>query len=101
MRPAGGDESEAALLAPLRRRFVPNRFLARVVAGEPRDRLAALVPVVRAKRPREGRATAYVCYDQVCQRPTSEPEVFAQQLEVVAPLPQDPRVMLQKEPASP
>jgi len=97
VRPAAGGD-EAALLAPLRRRFVPNRFLARVVAGAPRDELAALVPVVAAKRPRGGQATAYLCYDQVCQRPTADPEVFARQLEAVAPLPGEPRVLLEEKP---
>lgn len=89
----------AALVAPLRRGFVPNRFVARVVAGDDLAAHAALVPVVKAKRPREGRATAYVCYGQVCRLPTPDPAVFARQLEAVTPLPGEPRVTLEEKKA--
>ena len=87
MSPAQGDGGEAALLAPLRRGFVPNRSLARVRAGEDLAAHAALAPLVKGKRPRAGRATAYVCHQQVCRKPTSDPEVFAAQLRQVQPLP--------------
>jgi hypothetical protein len=85
VRPAAGEAGEPALLAPLRRQFVPNRFVARVVEG---DDVGGLVPVARSKRPRGGRATAYVCYDQVCRKPTSDPAIFAAQIATVAPLPE-------------
>jgi uncharacterized protein YyaL (SSP411 family) len=100
VRPTDSAGGMAALEAPLRRAFVPNRFVARVVAGDDLAAHAALVPVVKAKRPRAGRATAYVCYGQVCQQPTADPEVFARQLEMVSPLPSGSRVPLEESPPS-
>ena len=43
--------------------------------------LIEMVPYAEGKVAREGRATAYVCERFVCQLPTTDPEVFAEQLE--------------------
>jgi uncharacterized protein YyaL (SSP411 family) len=69
------------LLARLQKRFVPNRVLTVVADGVSRDALEALVPTVRGKVARQGKATAYVCEKQTCQAPTTDPDVFARQLE--------------------
>ncbi len=79
--PAGGDLD--AMLAPLRRAFVPNRVLSVVTQGGDLEAHAALVPLVAGKRARQGRVTAYVCEDRVCALPTAEPDVFASQLAAV------------------
>jgi uncharacterized protein YyaL (SSP411 family) len=81
--PDGGAEP---LLAALRERFVPNRALVVVAEGAPQRALAATVPLVTEKAAQGGRATAYVCERRVCQRPTSDPDAFARELERVAPL---------------
>jgi len=72
--------SATALEAAQRRVFVPNRIY--VVATEGEDLVAQmrLVPLLEGKRARGGKATAYVCRGQVCELPTSDPEVFAAQL---------------------
>jgi uncharacterized protein YyaL (SSP411 family) len=101
VRPAGSGGGEQALLAPLRSRFVPHRFVARVAAGDDLAAHSRLVPVVKAKRPREGRATAYVCYQQVCRRPTADPAVFARQLQAVAALPEEARVLPEMDSVKP
>jgi uncharacterized protein YyaL (SSP411 family) len=81
------DRSEAQpLLARLGEQFVPNRVVA-VVAAPERDALAALVPLVADKVAANGKPTAYVCEQRVCALPTSDPDIFAQQLAAVAPLP--------------
>ena len=74
------------LLARLRSAFIPNRVL--VVAAQGADLLAQarLVPLLEGKVAREGKATAYVCERQVCERPTSDPEQLAAQLAKVEPL---------------
>ena len=81
------DAGEAEpFLARLRGEFLPNRAL--VVVSEPdKAALAELVPLVKDKVARGGRATAYVCERRVCDLPTSDPDVFARQIAAVTPLP--------------
>jgi uncharacterized protein YyaL (SSP411 family) len=80
--PATGGEL-AAMLAPLRSAYVPNRILAVVKQGEDLEAHAALVPLVEGKVARAGRVTAYVCVNRICDLPTSDPAVFAGQLREV------------------
>ncbi len=77
-----GDTSEGAeaMLAPLRRNFVPNRVLVRTREGAPIEALARTLSIVEGKKAIEGKATAYVCKDRVCQFPTNDPEAFEKQL---------------------
>jgi uncharacterized protein YyaL (SSP411 family) len=51
--------------------YVPNKVVA---AAPPGDEAAARVVPLLADRPqREGRATAYVCRNYICQAPTTDP----------------------------
>ena len=43
--------------------------------------------MVADKVARGGRPTAYVCEQRLCDLPTADPDVFARQIEKVAPLP--------------
>jgi len=83
--PPDGDGA-SSMLGALHARFVPNRVLVVVAEGRPLDALAGAIPLVAGKTTRDGRATAYVCERRVCQRPTSDPDVFARELERVTPL---------------
>jgi hypothetical protein len=74
------------LLGRLRRAFVPNRVLVVAVQGADLLAQARLVPLLEGKRALAGKATAYVCERRVCDRPTSEPDVFAAQLAKAQPL---------------
>ena len=74
----GGDLN--AMLAPLRATFVPNRILAVTTVGEEMERMGEVVPLVKHRVAREGKVTAYVCQKQVCLLPTSDPQVFAEQI---------------------
>ena len=70
-----GDEGDDALLAVLRRAYVPTLLLAR---GLP---TAADTPTLLCDRVAlGGRATAYVCRDFSCDLPVTEPAMLAQQL---------------------
>jgi uncharacterized protein YyaL (SSP411 family) len=80
---AGG---AASMLAALDARFVPNRMLVVVAEGRPLEALAGAIPLVAEKTTLDGRTTAYVCERRVCQRPTTDPDVFARELERVTPL---------------
>ena len=75
-----GDGAERAPLQDvLRTTFIPNRAL---VLGP----AVAEVPWAADKRPRGGRATAYVCLAQVCKKPTSDPAELREQLSEVQAL---------------
>ena len=76
---APGSDAEP-LLGVLRRSYVPNRILSVVTQGPELDAHAEIVPLLRFKKARAGRTTAYVCENRVCKLPTSDPAVFAEQL---------------------
>ena len=80
---AGGIELARPFIAELRRRFVPNRVVATVVEGKAQDELAALMPMVAGKLAQDGQATAYLCEHGLCQAPTREVSVFAEQLDAL------------------
>jgi uncharacterized protein YyaL (SSP411 family) len=76
------DSGESArLLEILRTRFLPNRVLSVVEPGPNQAAAGATIPWVKAKLPRGGRATAYVCVDQVCDFPVVEPAKLVKQVE--------------------
>ena len=70
----------APLLDSVRRAYVPNRIIATAVAGAEIDALARAVPILDGKKALGGRATAFVCEQRVCRRPTSDPAELAHQL---------------------
>ena len=80
--PKGGRASKelAAFLGPLRVRFVPNRTVSIVTEGDALAAQIPLVPLLAGKRSRRGLPTAYVCENRVCLLPTSDREVFEQQI---------------------
>jgi uncharacterized protein YyaL (SSP411 family) len=57
---------------------VPNKVPV-VVAETEVASLAVHVPMVRGKVTRKGETTAYVCQQGLCQLPTIDPGVFAEQ----------------------
>jgi uncharacterized protein YyaL (SSP411 family) len=73
-------------LAQLRATYLPNRVVVVVSEGEEQEKLASLVPLVKNKSARGGKPTAYVCERQVCELPTSDPQVFAKQIARLEPL---------------
>lgn len=80
---AKSGEGRAAMLAPLRTTFSPNRVVIRVREGAELDALAKTLSIVEGKSAIQGRTTAYVCENRVCQFPTHDPEKFKEQLEFV------------------
>jgi uncharacterized protein YyaL (SSP411 family) len=83
--PTARAEAEV-FLVQIRRQFVPNRVLAVVTEGADQSAQEQLVPTIRAKVARGGKATAYVCERQTCELPTTDPLVFAQQIQKVEPI---------------
>ena len=83
---SAGRDDAAPFLAELRARFLPNRILTIVAEGEDLERHARVVPLLDGKTARDGRATAYVCENRICDLPTTDPAVFATQISTVHPL---------------
>jgi uncharacterized protein YyaL (SSP411 family) len=81
-----GSAGAGPLLAELRRAFVPNRVLVVVREGQPLESLSKIVPLVGGKVAQDGKATAYVCERRVCELPTADPAVFAEQIRSLRPL---------------
>ncbi|MEX2304397.1 MAG: thioredoxin domain-containing protein, partial [Bryobacterales bacterium] len=73
-------EEAQALIQPLRTAFVPNRIMAVVAEGAQLDEHAAVAPLLKDKRAIGGRPTAYVCERRICELPTSDPAVLAEQI---------------------
>jgi uncharacterized protein YyaL (SSP411 family) len=80
VRPVSGANAEE-MLAVLRAAYTPNRIVAVASEGTDLDRQAEIIPLFAGKVARNGRTTAYVCENRVCQFPTADPAVFAAQLQ--------------------
>ncbi|MBI3011974.1 MAG: thioredoxin domain-containing protein [Candidatus Omnitrophica bacterium] len=53
-------------------RFLPRTLLAVHPVGEAAQTVEALVPFIKAQRPLQGKATAYICKNYVCNLPTTD-----------------------------
>ena len=72
-----------ALLKEVHRRYLPHRVIFLADGGRVHKRLASRIEVLDSFRAIDGRATAYVCENYVCQLPTSDPEVLGELLDRV------------------
>ena len=75
-----GPDAGAGLLSVTRRVYLPNHVLVRAVEGEELGQRQRLLPLLRGRTARRGKATAYVCRHQTCELPTSDPTVLKAQL---------------------
>jgi uncharacterized protein YyaL (SSP411 family) len=75
------------LFEALRATYLPNRIVAAVREGSELERHAQQIPLLRHKKARGGRVTAYVCVNRVCRFPTSELAAFREQLAEVPRIP--------------
>ncbi len=73
------DEDRELLAAMIRRHYLPGALTIPLTAFN-RDSLAGMLPWTEAMRPRDGRATAYVCRDFACLTPATSPQELAGQL---------------------
>jgi hypothetical protein len=76
--PQSGDFQ--AMAAVLAERLGPRRSILGADGGSGQAWLAARAPWIAEMRPLNGRATAYVCENFVCQSPASTPEELRQRL---------------------
>jgi uncharacterized protein YyaL (SSP411 family) len=61
-----------AMLAAVRRRFLPYKIVLLIDSEGNRERLAGFLPAVGNMTPLDGKATAYVCENYTCSLPTND-----------------------------
>ncbi|MCI0451560.1 MAG: thioredoxin domain-containing protein [Candidatus Latescibacteria bacterium] len=76
-----GADDTRAMLRVVHGRFVPNRILLLADGGSGQRRLSERLEFIRDVAMLDGRATAYVCENYVCLRPTSAPDEVARLLD--------------------
>jgi uncharacterized protein YyaL (SSP411 family) len=77
--PGGADTR--ALLDLVWQRFLPNAILFLADGGPSQRELARYLPLVASMTRKQGRATAYICENYVCNLPTADPKVAARLLD--------------------
>ncbi|MBI2821463.1 MAG: thioredoxin domain-containing protein [Acidobacteria bacterium] len=70
-----------AIAREVHRRFIPNKIVVLVDGGAAQQRLAATLDVLNSLRRIDGKATAYICENYVCHRPTNDLAVVAELLD--------------------
>ena len=75
-----GDTNTVALLDVVHRRYLPNKVVVGAAGdGEDADNGRAYeMPLLAERGMVDGKATAYVCQNYVCQLPVTDPRVFGQ-----------------------
>ncbi|MFO7769689.1 MAG: thioredoxin domain-containing protein, partial [bacterium] len=81
-RPGYADTT--AMLDALRTPFLPNAVVAFRPEPEDTSDITRLAPYTEAQRAQYGRATAYVCRDQACEQPVTDPDRMLEQIEGLA-----------------
>ena len=74
-----GDPQKAdtrAMLREVNPRYLPNTVILLADGGERQAELAKRLSFLEAVKPLNGKATAYVCRDYVCQKPTNDLSVL-------------------------
>jgi uncharacterized protein YyaL (SSP411 family) len=76
-----GASDTHAMLRLVHERFIPNKVVLLADGGAAQERLAGWQSVIGSITRRNGKATAYICEDYVCQLPTSDPAIAAELLD--------------------
>jgi uncharacterized protein len=74
-----GAEDTRALLRLVWQRYIPNRVLLLADGGQ--RQLSRWVPSLASVTRKQGRATAYICENYICNLPTADPQVVARLLD--------------------
>jgi uncharacterized protein YyaL (SSP411 family) len=77
--PKGGEQQAEPFLQKLRKNFVPNRVLAVVRQSHERKKPDSM-SVVQGRIAIDDRVTAYVCENNTCKLPTTDPAEFERQI---------------------
>jgi uncharacterized protein len=75
-----GKKDTQALLKAIREAYLPHKVVLLADGAEHQDYLAQELAFLKDVRPMDGKATAYVCENFVCQLPTTDVAVMMKQL---------------------
>jgi uncharacterized protein YyaL (SSP411 family) len=70
-----------AMLRLVHERYIPNKLLILADGGAGQQQIARWLPFVEFMRPRDNKATAYICEDYVCRLPTPDLQMMARILD--------------------
>ena len=84
-----------AMFRALRQAFLPNKVVVFRPGDAPNPAISHLAPYTRTQKPLQGKATAYVCQNYVCNTPTTDPQAMLTALGIpprltTPPAPQKP-----------
>ena len=74
------DPHTKALLQEVHARFIPNKIILLADGEQGQKTLAAYIPFIENVQMIDGKSTAYICENYVCQLPTSDREIVAKLL---------------------
>ncbi len=80
IEPESAPDGADVFLDIIRRHYLPGRVLAKAGEGRDLEEQAKLIPLLQRKELLNNQATAFVCQNLTCKRPTNDPVVFIQQL---------------------
>ncbi|MBI4548741.1 MAG: thioredoxin domain-containing protein [Ignavibacteriae bacterium] len=78
---SANDVRTRAMLNEVHARFIPNKIILLADGAEGQKAVARYMPFISSFKTLNGRPTAYICEDYVCQLPTSDVKIVAQLLE--------------------
>ena len=78
---APGAADTRVLLRLVWQRYIPNRVLLLADGAEGQKQLAHWLPLLANVTRKQGRATAYICENYVCNLPTADPQVVVRLLD--------------------
>ncbi len=78
-----------AIVRLVHERYIPNKFLLLADGAAGQRQIARWLPFVEFMRPRDNKATAYICENYVCRFPTTDLQTVARILDGQEPQPQD------------
>ena len=77
-----GSPDTEAMLRALRQRFLPHKVVVFRPGDTPTPPIAAIAPFTQTQKPLQGKATAYVCQNYICNKPTTDPQAMLSALGV-------------------
>ncbi|RME69951.1 MAG: thioredoxin domain-containing protein, partial [Verrucomicrobia bacterium] len=81
----GAASPEAAILRPFAEALIPHAMLLHADSGAGQAFLARHLDFIEGMAPIDGKPTAYLCHNFVCQLPTADPAVLRTQLRALLP----------------
>ena len=69
-----------AMFQHIHQRFLPHKILLSADGASGQNWLGKQLEIIESMRPMQGQATAYVCYNYACKRPTNDLAVLDKQL---------------------